>query len=329
MKVFITGGGGFLGKHIIRQLLQKGHEVTSYSRGQYPELTELGVKTIQGSLEEKDKLEESSKGHDVFFHTASKVAMWGKREDFYNTNVLGTENVLSACRKNNIPHLVYTSTPSVVFQYESLRGEDESLPYAKNSFSRYAESKAEAEKMVLEANDDNLKTVSLRPHLVFGPGDQNLIPRLIDGHKKGKLKIVGKGENLVDVLYVENAAEAHLLAWETLLKSPERVEGKPYFLGQGPVKLWDFINEVLEIHDLPPVKKKISFRTAFQVGKVIEMGSSLIGKFNYHPPMTRFVALQLSKDHYFRHDNAKRDFGWTPTVSLQEGLSRLVSSSVK
>ncbi|MCR9206184.1 MAG: NAD-dependent epimerase/dehydratase family protein [Halobacteriovoraceae bacterium] len=329
MKVFITGGGGFLGKHIILQLLQKGHEVTSYSRGEYPELEEQGVKTIQGSLEDKQKLAEASIGHDVIFHTASKVAMWGRKEDFYQTNVLGTANVLSACRNNNIPHLIYTSTPSVVFQYDSLRGEDESLPYAKNSYSRYAESKAIAEKMVLEANGENLKTLSLRPHLVFGPGDQNLIPRLVEGQKKGKLKIVGNGENQVDVLYVENAAEAHLMAWKALRDSPEKVEGRPYFLGQGPVKLWDFINEVLELHNLPPVKKKIPFNTAFQIGKFIEMGSSLFGKYNYHPPMTRFVALQLSKDHFFTHENAKNDFGWTPTVTLKEGLGRLVSSSVK
>lgn len=329
MKVFITGGGGFLGKHIVRQLLDEGHEVTSYSRGHYPELQNWGVNTIQGSLEDKERLEEACIGHDVFFHTASKVAMWGKREDFYQTNVVGTENVISACHINNIPHLIYTSTPSVVFEFDSLQNEDESLPYPEKSYSRYAESKAIAEKKVLEANGDQLKTVSLRPHLVFGPGDQNLIPRLIASHKKGKLKIVGTGENKVDVLYVENAAQAHLLAWKALRENPEKVEGRPYFLGQGPVKLWDFINEILELHKLPPVKKKIAFETAFKIGKVIEMGSSLIGKYNYHPPMTRFVALQLSKDHYFKHDNAKNDFGWTPQIPLKEGLSRLVSSSLK
>jgi nucleoside-diphosphate-sugar epimerase len=329
MKVFITGGGGFLGKHIVLQLLEQGHTVTSYSRGNYPELKKLGVNTIQGSLEDKDRLTEACQGHDVFFHTASKVAMWGKKEDFHSTNVLGTENVISACHKNNIPHLIYTSTPSVVFQYDSLKGEDESLPYAQNSYSRYAESKALAEKIVLEANGDNLKTVSLRPHLVFGPGDQNLIPRLIDSHKKGKLKIVGDGQNQVDVLYVENAAEAHLLAWKALMENPQKVEGRPYFLGQGPVKLWDFINDILELHHLPPVEKKVPFKTAFQIGRVIEYGSSILGKYDYHPPMTRFVALQLSKDHYFNHDNAKNDFGWTPQIPLKEGLSRLVSASGK
>lgn len=328
MKVFITGGGGFLGKHIVNQLLAEGHEVTSFSRGKYPELEKIGVKTIQGSLENKDDLVKASRGHDAFFHTASKVAMWGREEDFYQTNVVGTENVLFACLENKIPHLIYTSTPSVVFEDESLRGKDESLPYAKTTYSRYAKSKAIAEEKVLKANCSELKTVSLRPHLVFGPGDQNLIPRLLDGQRKGKLKIVGDGNNEVDVLYVENAASAHLLAWKTLRESPEKCEGKPYFLGQGPVKLWDFINEVLALYKLPPVKKKVSFQTAFRIGKIVELGSRLIGKYDYHPPMTRFVALQLSKDHFFNHENALNDLGWKPEISLKEGLSRLVSTSL-
>lgn len=326
MKVFITGGGGFLGKHIVRQLIEQGHEVTSYSRGDYPELREMGVSTVCGSLSDSDRLIESSKGHDVFFHTASKVAMWGRQEDFYQTNVEGTKNVIEACLLNGIPHLIYTSTPSVVFKDESLRGEDEGLPYPETSLSRYGASKAQAEKIVLKANGEKLKTISLRPHLVFGPGDQNLIPRLIDGHKKGKLKIVGDGKNQVDVLYVENAAEAHLLAWKALRERPEQVSGEAYFLGQGPVKLWDFINDILKHYGLPPVKKRVSFRTAFNVGKFIEWGSEVMGKYDYHPPMTRFVALQLSKDHFFSHQKAEKHLNWTPKISLKEGLSRLPRS---
>ena len=326
MKAFITGGGGFLGKHIVRQLLDEGHEVTSYSRSSYPELEKWGVKSIRGDLSNSSLLESSSKDHDVFFHTASKVAMWGREKDFYQTNVIGTENVLRACQKNKISSLIYTSTPSVVFGDSSVKGGNESLPYPKKSYSRYAKSKAIAEEKVIKANDENIKTVCLRPHLIFGPGDQNLIPKILAAHKLGKLKIVGNGENKVDVLYVENAAKAHILAWKALLNKPQVVGGKAYFLGQGPVKLWEFINKIIKKHNLPPVEKKIPFKVAFRLGGLIELFSQMIGKFNYHPPMTRFVALQLSHDHYFNHSNAKKDLGWIPEIDLDEGLEKLTIS---
>lgn len=323
MKVFITGGGGFLGSHIIDQLLKEGHEITSYSRGNYPELKEKGVHTIQGSLENLEDLTKACAGHDVFFHTASKVAMWGKVEDFYQTNVIGTHNAIKACRSQNIPHFIYTSTPSVVFGEDSLQGVNEKTPYPKESFSRYGASKAQAEKYVLEQNDDSLKTVALRPHLIFGPRDRNLIPRLIEAGKKKRLKIVGSGKNKVDVLYVENAADAHLKAWKALQERPEIVGGQAYFIGQGPVLLWDFINTILKQNKIDPISKSISFKKAFKVGGIIEKGAEILGVYNWHPPMTRFVALQLSKDHYFDHSKANADLGWQPKVSLDEALRRL------
>lgn len=323
MKVFITGGGGFLGSHIVDQLLKEGHEITSYSRGDYPELRSKGVKTVQGSLSDREKLIESCKDHDVFFHTASKVAMWGKVEDFYQTNVVGTQNALNAAKENGIKQFIYTSTPSVVFGDHSLSGVNEETPYPEKSYSRYGSSKAQAEKWVLEQNGVEISTVSLRPHLIFGPRDRNLIPRLVDAAKKGRLKIVGDGKNRVDVLYVENAANAHVKAWQALIEKPEKVGGQAYFIGQGPVVLWDFINEILEHYRVPSVQKKIPFKKAFKIGGVIEKGAELLGVYNWHPPMTRFVALQLSKDHYFSHQKAMVDLGWKPEVSIKEALGRL------
>jgi nucleoside-diphosphate-sugar epimerase len=323
VKVFITGGGGFLGSHIIDQLLKEGHEITSFSRGDYPELRERGVKTIQGSLENYDEILDSSQGHDVFFHTASKVAMWGKEDDFYKTNVLGTQNALKAAKQNGIKHFIYTSTPSVVFGEKSLSGVDEKTPYPEKSYSRYGASKAKAEKWVLEQNCEKIKTVALRPHLIFGPRDRNLIPRLIDAAKKGRLKIVGDGKNKVDVLYVENAADAHIKAWQALIDNADIVGGQAYFIGQGPVILWDFINNILEHFEVPKVKKKISFQKAFKIGGVIEKGADFLKVYNWHPPMTRFVALQLSKDHYFDHSKATTDLKWQPKISVEQALSRL------
>lgn len=327
MKVFITGGGGFLGSHIIKMLLSRGHEVTSFSRGQYPNLEAMGVRCIQGSLTDKDLLLKATKGFDVIFHTASKVAMWGKYEDFYTTNVLGTQNILEACQKNKIPHLIYTSTPSVVFGRESLKGVDESAPYPQNSVSRYAQTKAIAEDLVLKSNGPSLKTVSLRPHLIFGPGDKNLIPRLLEKNQKGRLRIIGDGENQVDVLYVENAACAHIKAWEGLLED-KPIAGEAFFIGQGPVPLWHFINQILTEHKQPRIKKSIPFAFAYFLGSLFEAIFQTIRLFKKDPPMTRFVALQLNCDHFFDHQKAKNLLGWEPEITIEEGLRRLVASKV-
>lgn len=324
MKILVTGGGGFLGQHIIDKLLDKGHQITNLSRGDYPELIEKGVRCIRGSINDPNILVKAVADQEAVFHVASKVAMWGKYEDFYDTNVEGTKSLLRAAKEEGIKKFIYTSTPSVVFGEESIENGDEQLPYPALSFSRYAKTKAIAEKEVILANSDQFKTVSLRPHLIFGPGDQNLIPRLVASAKKNKLKIVGEGNNLVDVLYVENAADAHICALEALERDNEKVSGKSYFIGQGPVKLWPFINEILAQHSLAPIKKKISFKKAFFIGTVIESLLRIFKIHNIHPPMTRFVALQLAKSHYFSHKNAQNDLGWYPKVSIKEALSNLI-----
>lgn len=323
MKVFITGGGGFLGGYIVDKLLERGYQVTNYSRGHYPELEAKGVRCERGSLDQPEKLTKAMAGHDVCFHVASKVAMWGKNSDFLDTNLLGTEFVIKAMKENGINKLIYTSTPSVVFEDHSISGGNESLPYAGKSLSRYGKSKALAEERVLESADDEFYTIALRPHLVFGPGDQNLIPRLIDSAKKGKLKIVGSGENQVDVLYVENAADAHLCALDRMLEDPKSISGQAFFLGQGPVKLWDFINGILKHYKVKPVTKKINAKIAFKIGHAFEIFSDLFGLYNWNPPMTRFVALQLSCDHYFDHSKARELLKWEPRIDLNEALSCL------
>ena len=323
MRVFITGGGGFLGTYIVQRLVKRGYSVTNYSRSSYPHLTELGVHCIQGDLGDLDKLKLVMQDHDICFHVASKVAMWGRKEDFHHTNVVGTENIIKACQHNHISKLIYTSTPSVVFGEHGFRGDNEDLPYPTRSYSRYGKSKAHAEERVLNAATKDFYTVALRPHLVFGPGDQNLIPRLIDAAKKKKLKIVGSGENKVDVLYVENAADAHICAMDTLLDNPSSISGQAFFLGQGPVKLWSFINDILELQKLDPIKKKINAKMAFKVGLFFEWFSMLFRIYNWNPPMTRFVALQLSEDHYYDHSRANKLLKWTPKVDIQEALSYL------
>jgi len=264
-----------------------------------------------------------SKGVDCVFHVAALAGIWGKWKTYYDINVAGTENVLEGCRKNGVPYLVYTSTPSVVFSQKNIAGEDESLPYAARFLCHYARSKVQAEKMVLMANHQQVKSCAIRPHLIWGPGDPHLVPRLIESGRKGKLVIVGSGKNLVDITFIENVAHAHILAADNLSTSATSA-GKAYFIGQEkPVVLWEWINTLLVELGIPPVRKKIPFTVACSIGSVYEMIYRLF-RLQGEPRMTRFLAYQLAHSHFFSHENAEKDLNYTPIVSVEEGMKVLV-----
>ena len=224
-----------------------------------------------------------------------------------------------------MPRLVYTSTPSVVFGNRELCGVDESQPYPDRYLAHYPDSKAEAERAVLAANCDELLTVALRPHLVWGPGDPHLIPRVIDRAQQGRLVQVGDGRNLVDIAYIDNVAEAHLLAADAL-EPGSACAGKPYFISQGePVRLWAWLAGLLERVAVAPPSRRISYGTARALGRVMELTWSAL-RLSSEPRMTRFVASQLALSHYFDISAAKRDFGFQPRISTEIGLERLVDS---
>lgn len=325
MKVLITGATGFLGLQLATDLKKKGYEVYNFSRTHSLDLEKINVQTIKGDLSKIEDIRRTLESYEfeAIFHVASKVGMWGKWEDFYNVNVLGAKNIFDEAAKNSsIKYFIYTSTPSVVFDHHSLINEDEKIPYAKNSLSLYAKSKILAEEYILNSNTD-LLTCALRPHLIYGKKDKNIIPRLIEARKKNKLKIIGDGENLVDVIHVENASHAHILALEELCDNA-RNNKKAYFIAQEkPVKLWSFINEILRRNHLPPVKKRINIKTAYYLGYMIEFFLKSFRIYNVHPPMTRFVALQLGKSHYFSHQNAHNDFNYEPLFDINESLNRI------
>jgi len=323
LKILITGGGGFLGRHIFKKLLGKGHELFSFSRSDYPFYRANNIKWIQGDIQNFLQVKNAISGKDVVFHTASKVAPWGRWEDFYKTNVTGTENVIKACQEEGVTKLIYTSSPSAVFGKSDLLGVDESTPYPEEFLAPYGKTKAMAEKMVLKSHGEKgLATVALRPHLIFGEEDPHLIPRMLDKAKKNKLFRVGDGKNLVDIIYVENAAYAHVLAMEKLdLTSP--IGGKAYFLGQEkPVPLWDFIGDILKAVGRKPIKKNISLKFAYNLGHIFEKIYQTLGLYRKEPPITRFVACQLGKSHYFDHKNSERDLGYHPQVSIKEAIER-------
>jgi len=325
MKALVTGGGGFLGGVIVRKLLARGDAVRSFTRTAYPWLAELGVEQAHGDLADPDAVARAVEGCDVVFHVAAKAGVWGRYADYFATNVTGTENVLAACGQHGVTRLVYTSTPSVVHGGASIEGADESIPYPKEYEAFYPQTKAVAERAVLAANGPDLATVALRPHLVWGPGDPHLIPRVLRRARAGKLRRVGKQPVKVDVTFVDNAADAHLLAADKLAPGSP-IAGKAYFVTDGaPVDLWEFINRVLAVAGLPPVTRSVSVWKAKLAGRVLEFVYRTL-RLPGEPPMTRPVAPQLPTSHWYDISAARRDLGYGPKVGLEEGLRRLAES---
>ncbi len=330
MKILVTGGGGFLGTWIIKELLKNpSYMITNFSRHKYAHLEDIGVPTMQGDITKYDDVERVLReGFDVVFHVASLVGMWGKKEVFDAINITGTENLLEVSKRMGVKRFIYTGSPSSVFGRGGHQGADESLPYPEEHLGHYPRTKAAAEKLVLQANGDEMRTVSLRPHLVWGPGDVNLLPRVINQARVGKLKMIGLGENQVDVIYVEEAARAHVLAMHAL-EGEAVAAGKAYFLGQGPVNLWEFIEKVLKHAELDPPQKTVSLSVATCLGWMFEKIWTILGIFSPEPPVTRFVALNMGTDHWFSHERAEKDLGWKPQISIDQGLEILFGDKKK
>ncbi len=325
MKALVTGGGGFLGGAICRKLIERGDSVRSFSRGAYPELDALGVETVQGDIANERSVREAVSGCDVVFHVAAKAGLWGSAEDFWDANVKGTIHVIDACLKEGVRRLVYTSSPSVVFGGEGQEGVDESVPYPSTYLAMYPRTKAYAEKTVLLANKESLATTALRPHLIWGPGDNHIVPRLVARRKANQLRRIGRGNPLVDSVYIDNAADAHLLACDKL----PGIGGKAYFItNDKPMPVWDLIDGILGSAGLSPVEGSVPAPIAYGVGALLEGVHGLFG-LSGEPRMTRFLAKELSEPHWFDISAAKRDLGYAPKVSIEEGLERLAQSFKK
>ncbi|MEI8017324.1 MAG: NAD-dependent epimerase/dehydratase family protein [Schlesneria sp.] len=325
MRVLVTGGNGFLGQAIVRRLLARGDLVRSLQRSASPELEALGVDCVGGDIADSGTVQQAATGCQAVFHVAAKAGFWGRYDDYHHANVTGTQNVIAACQSNGVRKLIYTSSPSVVFNGTDEVGIDEAVSYPSSYLAHYPLTKAIAERMVMSANGPQLATVSLRPHLIWGPGDNHLVPRLIQRARAGQLRQVGNGKNLVDTTYIDNAADAHLLA-EERLEIGSNAAGKAYFISNGePQPLWELINRLLACADVPPIKRRISASVAYTIGGVLETLYKLTGRTD-EPRMTRFVARQLSTAHWFRLDAARRDLGYAPRITIEEGLQRLTES---
>ena len=326
MKALVTGAGGFLGGAIARTLRDRGDEVRAFSRGEHPELGAYGIEHHQGDVADLDALTDATRGVDIVFHAAAKMEAGGRYADFYRTNVTGTANVLTACRACGVPALVYTSTPSVVSGVTELEGADESVGYATHYGADYGRTKAEAERLVLASTSEEFKAVALRPPLIWGPRDTSLLPRVIERGRNGALRRIKGPPKRMDITYVDDAVQAHLLAADLLMAGGDgarRINGHPYFVSSGePVEIWDFVNRLLEAAGVPPIRKSVSLRTALVVGWVFEKAHALSGAEG-DPRMSRWIVRQLTNARWFDISAARRDLGYEPRVSLEDGMRRL------
>ena len=324
MKILVTGCGGFLGSEIVRQLLARGDEVVGVSRGHYPDLVQRGMSHRRGDLTEAAFLRDAVRDVDAVIHTAAKAGVWGKWQQFYRINTQATRRIISACQQSSIATLVYTSSPSVTFNGEDQSGVDETTPYPDRWLCAYPHTKAMAEQSVLAAHRPGvLHTCALRPHLIWGNGDPHLLPRVVKRARRGRLRIVGDGQNRIDTVHVVNAASAHLDAVDAMQSNTQDAGGRAYFITQDePVNCWQWIGQICELAGVSPPTRRIGYRTAYRLGATLEAIYGVTGRTN-EPPMTRFVAGQLAKDHYFDISSAKQRLGYRVRVSMKEGLATL------
>ncbi|RMF88433.1 MAG: NAD-dependent epimerase/dehydratase family protein [Planctomycetota bacterium] len=323
-KILVTGATGFLGGALARRLSREGAPLRVFVRRITPAVEALDAEIVVGDLRDPESLAQATTGVETIHHTAALPGIWGKWRDYYETNTLGTIRLLEAARRAGVRRFIFTSSPSVTFDGSPQECVDESAPYPKRWLAHYPRSKALAEQAVLaQHGQDGLATCALRPHLIWGPGDRHLIPRLIARAKSGRLRRVGDGTNLIDNVYIDNAVEAQLAADRALEERPAEVGGRAFFISQGrPVRCWQWIDEILGIAGVPAITKSISFPAAYRIGYVCELIFQLLPK-HIEPPMTRFLALQLAQPHYFDISKARELLGYQPVVSHEEGMQRL------
>ncbi len=318
MKVLVTGGGGFLGSAIVRQLIARGDDVTIVARSAYPEMVALGARQIQGDLAEATTAQEAAAGQDAVIHTAAKAGIWGDYDDYYRSNVVATRHVLDACQQHGVLRLVYTSTPSVTFDGRDHVNGGPDLPYATAYKSHYQRTKCEAEKLVLGSD---VPAVALRPHLIWGPGDPFILPGVITRQMAGKFARVGDGENRIDLTYVDNAAHAHVLA----LDHVPSIRGRAFFISDGePVALWPFLDDLFAALDIAPVTRKVPAALAYAVGGLMEGTYKLLGK-SEEPRMTRWGAQNLTTSHWYDMGPARDAFGYDAIISREEAWTRTIA----
>lgn len=332
MRVLLVGGCGFLGLHLIEEFWQLSprpeihvldiRDLPENAKGPYT-FDRKQITVHVSDLTNPDKVRsvlEASKP-TVVVHSASPVHGMGP-QIYHKVNVLGTKTLLQECERfDSVKALVYTSSAGVVFNGEDLFGVDEKMPYLQSHMDEYNATKELGEKAVLRADSPNLRTVAIRPAGIFGPGDRQMIPNLLEVAKTGKNKFqLGDNDNLFDVTYVGNVAYSHVLAAEKLLSNPENVSGKAFFVtNDEPIFFWSFARAIWAAAGYKESPKVALPRNlALVLGYLSQWGCALVGK---EPNFTAFRVKTACATRYYDISNAKEHLGYKPKWTLAEALN--------
>ncbi len=323
MRVLVTGAGSALLGGVVAALAQRGDDVVCLQRRPVA-LPEVGsVSQVQGDIRDVNRVLAAAQGCDAIVHGAARVGVVGTWAEFHSVNVAGTYHVLHAAQRKGVQRLVYVSTPSVAHTGHSLVGVGAEAAVTGRKGAFYAESKAIAEGVALEANGNDLAVVAIRPHLVWGPGDTQLVGRVVDRARAGRLVMVGDGSALVDTTYLDNAVSAHVAALDAL-RPGAPCAGKAYVVANGePRTVHELVEGICRAAGVPFEPRHVPAAVARGLGSVVERVWPRLRKGE--PPITRFVAEQLGTAHWFDPRPARKDLGWVPTVSLDEGFARLAA----
>ncbi|AKZ60390.1 putative NAD(P)H steroid dehydrogenase [Streptomyces ambofaciens ATCC 23877] len=323
MKVLVTGGSGFLGLEICRRLSARGDVASSLHRRPSGALQQLGVHQHLGDLTDADAVSRAVAGCDAVIHNAALAGVSGPPRPYWATNVLGTRHVIEQCRAHGVRTLLYTSTASVVFRPGGLEGATESLPTAPRHLAAYPATKARAEALVLAAHGPELATVSLRPHIIWGPGDPHFAPVLARAVRAGRLLMPGDGANLIDTTHVRTAAHAHLLALDSLRRSPQTAGGRAYFIGQGdPRPLREITRHFLRAAGIDARWCAVPPRLA-TIGAAVGDTILRAARSTRTHALSRFLVAELLHPHYFDLTAARRDLDFAPPVGFDAGIAEL------
>lgn len=325
MRVLVTGGSGLLGRTTIAALAGRGYEVVSLQR---TESTQLTCEQVLADVCDPDAVTAAAVGCNVVIHGAARVGVLGSREEFRRVNLGGTISVVAACRKAGVPRLVFISSPSVGYESVPAVGVGAEAPITvRADRSWYSESKAEAEIVALAANDPALAVTAIRPHAIWGPGDTQLIGRIVERARSGRLFLVGGGTALIDTTYVDNAADALVAAAEQLIPGGE-LAGRSFVVSNGePLPVRVLLELICAAAGAPPPARDIPLWLARGMAGAAELLWARL-RPDAEPPATRFLVDQLALAHWFDPRPFRAATGWRPEVSVAEGMRRLAASFV-
>lgn len=322
MRVLVTGGSSLIGAGVAAALVDRGDEVVVQQRGRSETLDRLEVRQELGDIRDLEVVLSAAAGCDAIVHLAAKVGVVGNWEDYRSINVDGTRNVLHAAQRGGVGRVVHVSSPSVAHGGEPIVGGGADEPVLGRRRAWYPESKAMAELEALAVAGDELGVVAIRPHLVWGPGDTQLVGRIVERAGAGRLALVGGGRALVDTTYIDNAVDSLVAALDAVAPGA-RCSGRAYVVSNGePRMIRELVEGICHAAGAPFEPRTVSLRVGRSLGAVVERAWPLLRR-NDEPPLTQFLAEQLGTAHWFDPRPARDDLGWTPVVSIDEGLARL------